>query len=238
MIALPIIAGVLLFADIVILILMHFGIISAYHPVKNAKDKLIRVACVGDSITYGLFVSNWSKNNYPNVLNKLLGNNYCVNNYAYTNRTAIKSGDCPLVNEKIYQQSLDFKPNIVVILLGTNDSKQNNWDENKFVADYSEIIDSYLSLDSAPKVYVLLPPPVFEVRGKVLYQLRKDVIEQEIIPAVERIVKEKNLACIDLYEVFSNRPDLFCDGVHPNVQGSKLLAQSVYDVLKSTCKSV
>lgn len=236
MIALPIIAGVLLLADIVILLLMHFGILSAYHPVKNTKDDQIKVACVGDSITYGLFVANRDKNNYPSVLNRLLGDKYCVNNFAYTNRTATKSGDYPLVKEKIYKQSLDFNPDIVIILLGSNDSKENNWDKDKFVADYSEMIDSYLSLESAPKVYALLPPPVFEVKGKVLYQIRKDIIEQDIVPTVGQIAKMKNVECIDVFNVFKDRPDLFFDGVHPNAKGSKLLAQSVYKALKESDK--
>lgn len=236
MIALPIIAGVLLLADIVILLLMHFGILSAYHPVKNAKDDQIKVACVGDSITYGLFVANRDKNNYPSVLNRLLGDKYCVNNFAYTNRTVTKSGDYPLVKEKIYQQSIDFNPDIVIILLGSNDSKENNWDKDKFVADYSEMIDAYLSLESAPKVYALLPPPVFEVKGKVLYQIRKDIIEQEIVPTVGQIAKTKNVECIDVFNVFKDRQDLFFDGVHPNAKGSKLLAQSIYKALKESDK--
>ena len=231
MLLLPIVAGVLLFADLVVLVLMHFGILSAYHPMKKPKDNQIRVACVGDSITYGLFVTNRDKNNYPNALNGLLGDNYCVNNFAYTNRTATKNGDYPLVNEKVYQQSLDFKPNIVLILLGSNDSKENNWDEDKFVQDYTDIVKSYLSLESSPKVYLLLPPPVFEVKGSVLYQLRKDIIEQNIIPAVKRIADAMKLDCIDLYNVFKDRPDLFFDGVHPNAKGSKLLAKSAYESL-------
>lgn len=232
MIVLPIIAAVLLLADIVILMLLHFGIISQYHPIKSAKNNQIKIACVGDSITYGLFVANRDKNNYPSVLSKLLGDGYCVNNFAYTNRTAIKSGDYPLVNEKIYQQSIDFEPNIVIILLGSNDSKANNWDESKFVEDYTDLIDSYLSLKSFPKVYLLLPPPIFEVKGKVLYQLRKEIISEEIVPAVKGIAETMNLDYIDLYKFFEERRDLFFDGVHPNAKGSKLLAQTVYERLK------
>lgn len=231
-IAVAIIAAALL-AGLIIYILLYFGVIDSYHPVKKAKDKQIRVACVGDSITYGLMVRNWRKNNYPAVLNGLLGDDYCVNNFAYTNRTAIKSGDYPLVNEKIYKKSLDFNPNIVVILLGTNDSKKNNWNLDKFVNDYCEIVDSYLSLEAAPKVYALIPPPVFEVRGKVLYQIRKTVIEEEIISAVKRIAELKGIACINAYEVFNGKKELFVDGVHPNVTGSRLLAETVYDSLIS-----
>ncbi|MDE6189151.1 MAG: hypothetical protein K2G37_02540 [Clostridia bacterium] len=232
MIGIIIAIAVLVLAGIIICVLYHFGMLSFYHPMKKAKDNCIRVACVGDSITYGLMVKNWSKHNYPYVLNKLLGENYCVNNFAYTNRTAIKSGDFPLVNEKVYKQSLEFKPNIVIILLGTNDSKANNWDKDKFINDYGEIIDSYLRLDSSPKVYILTPPPLFEVRGKVLYKLRKPIVESEIIPAIENLVKAKGVDHIDVYKIFEGKKELFSDGVHPNVEGSKLLAQSVFEKLK------
>ncbi|MDE6472210.1 MAG: hypothetical protein K2L52_04205 [Clostridia bacterium] len=233
MIGIIISIALLVLAGIIILIIYHFGMISFYHPMKRAKDNQIRIACVGDSITYGFFVRNRRKNNYPAILNRLLGENYCVNNFGYTNRTAIKSGDFPIVNEKVYKQSLDFKPNIVVILLGTNDTKENNWDRDKFVNDYGEIIDSYLSLESAPKVYILTPPPLFEVGGKVLYNLRKSVVESEIVPAIKNLAQEKGVDCIDVNTIFDGKKELFSDGVHPNVKGSKLLAQSVFDKLNN-----
>ncbi len=137
----------------------------------------------------------------------------------------------PLTNEKIYGKSLAFKPDIVVILLGTNDSKANNWNKEKFVADYGEMIDDYLSLESKPKVFVLIPPPLFEVRGKVLYKLRQDVVENEIVPAVKRIAKANGAELIDIFSVFEGRNKLFADGVHPNAKGCKLMAQAVYNAI-------
>lgn len=231
-IAIIAVAAVVLLAGIIIFILFHFGMIISYQPLKKAAENQIRVACVGDSITYGFMVGNRRRNSYPAVLNSLLGENYCVNNFAYTNRTAIKSGDYPLTNEKIYRKSLDFKPDIVVILLGTNDSKENNWNEEKFVADYCEIVEDYLSLERKPKVFLLIPPPLFEVHGKVLYKLRKEVVEKEIIPAVRRIAEIKGVGCIDAFSVFIEKNNLFADGVHPNAKGCKLLAQTVYKALK------
>ncbi len=81
MIGIIIAIALLVLAGIIILTLFHFGLISFYHPMKSAKNNQIRVACVGDSITYGLFVGNRRKNNYPAVLNLLLGEKYCVNNF-------------------------------------------------------------------------------------------------------------------------------------------------------------
>ncbi len=230
-IAIIAVAAIVLLASIIIFILFHYGMVISYQPVKKARENQIRVACVGDSITYGFMVRNRRQNCYPAVLNKLLGENYCVNNFAYTNRTAIKSADYPLTNEKIYGKSLAFKPDIVVILLGTNDSKANNWNKEKFVADYGEMIDDYLSLESKPKVFVLIPPPLFEVRGKVLYKLRQDVVENEIVPAVKRIAKANGAELIDIFSVFEGRNKLFADGVHPNAKGCKLMAQAVYNAI-------
>lgn len=228
-----VITAAVLLAGTVVLVLFHFGLIYTYQPVKKAKRNQIRVACVGDSITYGLMVRNWRKNNYPAVLQKLLGADYCVNNFAYTNRTAIKSADYPLVQEKIYWKSLDFQPNIVFVLLGSNDTKETNWNAEKYIKDYGEIIDSYLSLESAPKVCVLIPPPVFKVRGKEPYSLRNAVIANEIMPAVRSVAKDKGIDCIDLYEIFQGKKELFADGAHPNVNGSRLLARTVYDYIKN-----
>lgn len=221
----------LILVGIILFLLYHFGMINCYHPLKKAKDKQIRVACVGDSITHGLMVSNWRKNNYPAVLGKMLGEDFCVNNFGYTNRTLIKSGDYPFVKEKLYKQSLDFKPNIVFIMLGSNDSKENNWNREKFINDYSELIDSYLKLESSPNLYILTPPPVFEVGKKVLYKLRKDIIDKEICESVKYLAKTKGIKSVDIYKVFEGKKELFADGVHPNVKGSKLLAQKVFEVL-------
>ncbi|MDE6111515.1 MAG: hypothetical protein K2F65_06340, partial [Eubacterium sp.] len=146
---------ILLIVAIVLFILYYFGFIESYHPMKEAADKQIKVACVGDSITYGCTVQNRNKNNYPAILGRLLGDNYCVNNFGYTNRTAIKDADYPYIKEKLYQQSLDFKPDIVIIMLGSNDTKKTNWNKEKFINDYCEIIDSYLNLSSKPKLYIL-----------------------------------------------------------------------------------
>lgn len=222
---------ILILAVIILSVLFHFGFIDFYHLIKKAEKNQIKVACVGDSITFGCTVENRNKNNYPSVLGNLLGEKYCVNNFGYTNRTAIKDADYPYTKEKLYQQSLDFQPDIVVIMLGSNDSKANNWNKEKFVNDYCEIIGSYQNLAASPKVYVLIPPPLFEVRGKVMWQLRKDIMSNEICPAVKEIADKMGVQCIDMYSVFENKKELFSDGVHPNAKGSKLLAQTVYEAI-------
>lgn len=220
------------FVATVIFLMFYFGLISCYHPIKKAKEGEIKVACVGDSITYGCMVANRNKNNYPEVLNELLGQEYCVANFGYSDRTAIKTGNHPYTAEKLYRQSLDFQPDIVVILLGSNDSKKINWNKEKYVKDYGEIIDSYLNLDCSPKVYLMTPPPVFAKGKKVLYGIRKEVVDDEICPTAIQIAQDKGIPYIDLHEIFKDKENLFADGVHPNAKGCKLLAQEVYKVIR------
>ena len=93
---------VLFLAILIVFFLYYFGMIGFYHPMNKTNGSKIKVACVGDSITYGCTVGNWRKNNYPTVLGNLLEENYCVNNFGYTNRTAIKSADYPYTDEKLY----------------------------------------------------------------------------------------------------------------------------------------
>lgn len=222
-------AVVFILAVIVISVLFYFGFIEFYHPMHTAKCGQIKVACVGDSITFGCTVQNRAKNNYPAVLGKMLGEAYCVNNFGYTNRTAIKIADFPYTAEKLYQQSLAFQPDVVFIMLGSNDSKENNWNKDRFINDYCEIVESYLNLQSKPQVYVLVPPPLFEIRGKVMWQLRKAVVDNEICPAVKQIAEKMGVEYIDMHSVFENKKELFSDGVHPNAKGSRLLAEKVFE---------
>lgn len=62
------------------------------------KEGQIKVACIGDSITYGSY--HLTKRNYPAVLSKMLGDGYCVNNFGFSGRTAMKDGDMPYVKDK------------------------------------------------------------------------------------------------------------------------------------------
>ena len=118
-----------------------------------------------------------------------------------------------------------------MIMLGTNDSKKKNWNKEKYIKDLGDIIDSYLALKPDVKVYLLILLPVFEIGGGVLYRLRKNIIDYPICPAVKEIADKKGIACMDLHSIFINRKELFSDGVHPNAQGSRILAQKIYEVI-------
>lgn len=202
------------------------------HPYIEPEDGQIKVACVGDSITYGYGIKGWKKNAYPVVLGSLLGDGYCVNNFGYTGRTVQSDADKPFTKEALYQKSLAYQPDIVVLMLGSNDSKPQNWKGiDRFKEAYGKIIDSYTQLESKPKVYLITPPPVFPHKGKVMYNLDAGLISGDIVLAAKQLAEEKGLTLIDMNAIFDGRSDLYSDGAHPTAEGASLFAHVVYEAI-------
>ena len=190
------------------------------------REALTKIACVGDSITFGSHVTGRDQNSYPAVLQKLLGEKYQVANFGVSGATLLKKGDKPYWTQAEFAKSDDFAPDVVVIMLGTNDSKAKNWaDKADFAADYRDLIAHYATLSSHPRVYVMLPPPVYE-NGR--YEISPTTVENEVTP----LVKEVGGATIDVRGALSNHPELFDDTVHPNNAGAAVIAQTVYDAIK------
>ena len=212
----------------VLLLAVSFGVIDALHvqPWPRAGQK--RVACVGDSITYGCFVPGQPWNSYPRQLGRMLGHGYCVGNFGYTNRTALKKADHPYTAEKLYRQSLAFQPELVLLMLGTNDTKAVNWNAEAYARDLGKLIESYRELESRPQVFLLLPPPVFPFCGKVRWDIRSEVLENEVLPICRRVAEEKGVPIIDIHSAFVGRKELLVDGCHPNARGARVMARKAF----------
>lgn len=193
-------------------------------PAKKAGGDTVRVACVGDSITYGAGIPDREHNSYPAQLQKLLGDGYAVRNFGVSGATLLKNGDKPYWKEKAFDEAREFNPNIVIIKLGTNDSKPQNWrHKDEFLADARDLIAAFQSLDSKPKVYVCRPVPAFPGN----FGIRDQVIHEEVIPLLDEAAKTKDAKEIDLYKALSDHANLFPDKVHPNAEGAKLMAETI-----------
>ncbi len=198
---------------------------------SNAADK-IRIACIGDSITFGSGVENRKENAYPAVLQKLLGDAYEVQNFGVGGRTLLNKGDHPYTKEKAYQNALKFKPNIVIIKLGTNDTKPQNWKhEADFEKDYTALIESFQKLESKPTVYLCTPVPAYKGNFGIT-----EAVVLKVKPRVETLGKDLKLPVIDLYAALKEKPELFPDQIHPNAAGAKLMAETIAAVIKADAK--
>jgi lysophospholipase L1-like esterase len=188
-----------------------------------------KVACIGDSITEGSGSTNSSMYGYPAQLQKALGTNYNVGNFGVGGRTLLKKGDYPYWNETKFTDSKNFLPKIVIIQLGTNDSKTQNWAyKSEFLSNYKELINVYKNLSSKPTVYAAIPPVVY---GAGAYGITNNVILYEIDPLIIQAASETGIATIDNYTATLNMAQNFPDLVHPNDTGYFALAFNVYKAL-------
>ena len=194
-------------------------------PHKDA----IRVACIGNSITYGARIKNRDRDSYPAVLSRMLGEAYWVKNFGVSARTLLNKGDHPYMNEKAYQDALAFNPNIVVIKLGTNDSKSFNWKyKADFTKDLQTMVDAFKALPAQPKIYLCYPSKAYQTGDNI----NDDIISKQIIPMIKKVAKKNNLSVIDLHAAMDGMPQLFPDKIHPNEEGAKVMAKAVYQSLK------
>ena len=198
-------------------------------PINPADFKeAVKVSCVGDSITQGSGLPDPGKNAYPSQLQSLLGDTWKVGNFGVSGRTLLKKGDFPYWNEKAYQDALASSPDVVIIMLGTNDTKPQNWaHETEFVADYTELVKSFQALASKPRIYVCRPCPVPEPGNYGINEKNN----KEWIKRIDKLAKDMDLGVIDMHKVLEDKPQLLPDHVHPNVEGAGEMAKAAFKAL-------
>eukprot|EP00727_Mastigamoeba_balamuthi_P007084 m51a1_g2997 putative alpha-L-fucosidase (295) ;mRNA; r:763879-766194 len=194
---------------------------------------VVRVTCVGDSITEGY---PWSDGRaWPAVAQTLLGSGYSLLNSGVSGTTMQSAADNPWVRSYKYSPALASSPDIVVIMMGTNDAKSYNWNEQRYRTDYAALIAKFRALPSSPKVYVAVSPPLF----KQMWEMNMTVINKvfpRIVPEIARAAGATPLTGV--YDLFGGaaltRSDLINDGCHPNAEGYKAIAQYMAGVISGS----
>lgn len=193
----------------------------------NAQPK-IRVACVGDDTTYGFGLKKRERRSYPDQLQELLGENHDVRNFGVEGATLLLRGDKPYNTLQEFRNATEFQPNYVLIMLGKNDSKPQNWQyKDDFAADMEKLVDHFLAQPLKPRVVLCTPLPVYRDWNGI----NQEVIKGEMIPLLMQAARKNRTPVVDLHDVMSDIPFLFPDGIHPNESGATLIAHSLQAVL-------
>lgn len=205
-------------------------------PKTLTREKLVKVACVGDSITQGSEEAQANKETYPDVLSGYLGNRYIVKNFGASGHSAQSGLNYSYNKHENFVLSQEFKPDIVIIKLGTNDTITNNWKNKKiFIEEYEKLIDCYAKLDSNPQIFLVTPAKAFSIKNKKIDFTDKNKKLQEVRSAIIAFGKEKNYQVIDMYKAIESHPEFFLeDGLHPNKEGAKFIAKTIYNEIDWT----
>ena len=191
----------------------------------------IRIACIGNSITDGFGIPFSEQFGYPALLNNMLGEGYTVKNFGVSAHTLLKKGDLPYMGHPAYQACKDYNPDIVIIKLGTNDSKPHNWQhKDDFAKDLQFMIDELKSLPAKPEIYLTYPIPV----SKDNYGITDSVMVNGIRPIINKVAKKNKLQIIDLYSPLKGHDNwMMSDGIHPNREGVRVMAETVKKAIES-----
>jgi lysophospholipase L1-like esterase len=208
------------------------------------------VACIGNSITDGHGIDMAPSYGYPAELQKKLGKDYWVKNFGVSARTMLNKGDYPYMNEMAWRDAQAFKPDIVIIKLGTNDSKPENWKHgDEFRQDLEQMIltlrpdlaqttskkgkkkKNLTAKPVGPQIFLCTPIPAF----KSTWNINDSVIVNAIIPIQQEVAQKYGLQVIDLHTQYAGDGDkMLDDGIHPDGKGARRLAEIISEeILKS-----
>ncbi len=212
---------------------------------QTPSTDAVKVACIGNSITDGHGIDMASVFGYPAQLQKILGKDYWVKNFGVGARTMLNKGDYPYMNELAWKDAQAFDPDIVVIKLGTNDSKPENWQYGaEFKKDLQQMITTLrpdlaqpvkkkgkkvAALPARPQIYLCTPIPAF----KPSWNISDSVIVNNIIPIQQEVAKQYGLQVIDLHTLFAEDGDkMQGDGIHPDGKGVRRMAEIIAGAIK------
>jgi lysophospholipase L1-like esterase len=185
-----------------------------------------RVACIGDSLTWGFSLPDPWRQSYPALLQERLGVDYAVRNFGCNGASVRFDAALPYVETTAYGESRVWNPDIVLLMLGSNDATAWNWDAAAFRRDYEHIVVSYCELPSQPRVILIAPIRMFRVMGCTFGGLSPETREEGVRHVIREVAGECGLPCIDLVDLFKDARYCY-DGVHPNGEGTRLMVEQI-----------
>lgn len=196
----------------------------------NAQKK-IKVACVGNSVTYGYLLHNRERDAYPAQLARMLGENYEVGNFGKSGATLLNKGHRPYTKQVEFRKALEFAGDLVVIHLGLNDTDPRDWPNyrDNFIPDYLALIDSFRMVNPKCKIWICRMSPIAHRHARFKSGTR-DWYEQ-IQQTIEKVAEDAQVGLIDLQEELYCRPNLLPDALHPTAEGATILAQTVFSAI-------
>jgi lysophospholipase L1-like esterase len=192
----------------------------------TGTSELARVACLGDSIT--------NITGYPEQLQTLLGKESVVGNFGVNGATVNLNSNNPYFYDLTYRDSRNFLPTAVVVMLGTNDARTDNYQKiSSFTANYERMLNRTMRWNSTQQVFLVIPPPIFNNT----LDLNPTSYANGVVPLIRQVSSDLGLTLIDIYTPLISHPEYFPDGVHPNCSGAQIIANTIYQAITANVTS-
>ncbi len=193
----------------------------------RAEKEKVRVACVGNSITYGYLLADRERNAYPFQLQRMLGEGYEVGNFGNSGATLLDRGHKPYRSLPEYKAALEFNPDIAVIHLGVNDTDPRNWPNwrDEFTGNYVSLIGDFKERNPQVRVIVALLSPLRA--GHHRFRTGTRDWRLQIQEAIRDVALATGSELIDFDTPLRDRQNLIFDNIHPNEEGAGILAETV-----------
>jgi len=205
-------------------------LLSSLVSTMTSAAELIRIACVGDSITEGTVLSHSATEAWPAVLQGLLGTSVLVENFGRGGATACVAGDTPYVHSPQASAAFASQPDMVIIMLGTNDARSANSERHQaFACDLAALGRRFAALPSAPLIVLCTPLVGF----KSSLSVDPAVIENELAPAVRSVAALEGWPLIDTNRLLASLGPSCADGIHPDAAGTARIASVISAAFKS-----
>lgn len=199
---------------------------GVYSDWATTQDGII-VGCIGDSNTYGAGASDRTKFAWPVQLRGMIGNDYSTVNLGKSGALMMNGFTDSWTNSVYYSQTKTLNPQIILVALGTNDSKDGYWDPVKYETSYSALIDEFKQYPSNPRIYMVSPIKAYSSS----WSINDETIRNAVIPKMKDISLKYGLDYIDTYVVTNNISSLVPDGIHPNDEGLRIVARKIADIM-------
>lgn len=192
------------------------------------------IACIGDSITYGAGVNKTrDTESFPAMLQALLGDNWIVYNYGNRGSTLLSGTNHPYRDQQEYLDSIAEPADVYIIMLGTNDAKEQFWDAERFLEEYAQFLDIYREINAEAQIYLMLPPTVYsaDTAKPEYFGPMEENVHNSVVDTVRAFAESQDLPVIDLHTLTAGHPEWFADGLHPNAEGNRAISELIYSVL-------
>ena len=215
---------------------LYFNGLSGIAQTSTPEPGQIKVACIGDSITYGHGIKNWPKNNYPVLLQELLGNSYHVQSFGVSGRAVQDNSDQPYRALPHYEESIAYDADIIIFMMGSNDTKPENWfGEEAYKSALVDLLNDYTQGEKKPVIYVCTTPACFfrsNSKGELTSHDLRPAYANAIAELTQQTAEELGYPVIDIHALTEENPQWFAkDGVHPNNDGAAAIAKAVYEAI-------